>query len=101
MGKDLMYQDEIRNAVRDAYGSIASGAGEVVASMLYSEEELAELPSGGATGPSGSATPSDTRSSSRARSSSTSGPAEGSTRSSPRVASDPPGGRSASTSWGR
>ena len=46
MGKDLMYQDEIRDAVRDAYGSIASGAGEVVASELYSEEELAELPAG-------------------------------------------------------
>jgi arsenite methyltransferase len=46
MAKDLMYQDEIRNAVRDAYGSIASGAGEVVASKLYSEEELAELPGG-------------------------------------------------------
>lgn len=46
MAKDLMYQDEIRNAVRDAYGSIASGAGEVVASKFYSEEELAELPAG-------------------------------------------------------
>jgi len=46
VAKDLMYQDEIRDAVRDAYGSIASGAGEVVASMLYSEEELAELPAG-------------------------------------------------------
>jgi arsenite methyltransferase len=46
MAKDLMYQDEIREAVRDAYGSIESGAGEVVASMLYSEEELAELPAG-------------------------------------------------------
>jgi SAM-dependent methyltransferase len=46
MAKDLMYQDEIREAVRDAYGSIESGAGEVVASMLYNEEELAELPAG-------------------------------------------------------
>ena len=46
MAKDLMYQDEIRDAVRDAYGSIGSGAGEVVASMLYSEAELAELPAG-------------------------------------------------------
>lgn len=41
-----MYQDEIKDAVRDAYGSIASGAGEVVAGRLYSEEELAELPVG-------------------------------------------------------
>jgi arsenite methyltransferase len=46
MSKDLMFQDEIKDAVRDAYGSIESGAGEVVASMLYSEAELAELPSG-------------------------------------------------------
>jgi len=46
MSKDLMFQDEIKDAVRDAYGSIESGAGEVVASMLYSEEELAELPAG-------------------------------------------------------
>ena len=46
MSKDLMFQDEIKDAVRDAYGSISSGAGEVVAERLYSEEELAELPAG-------------------------------------------------------
>jgi arsenite methyltransferase len=46
MSKDLMFQDEIKDAVREAYGSISSGAGEVVASRLYSEEELAELPEG-------------------------------------------------------
>jgi SAM-dependent methyltransferase len=46
VAKDLMYQDEIKSAVRDAYGSIATGAGEVVAGRLYSEEELAELPPG-------------------------------------------------------
>ena len=46
MAKDLMYQDEIRDAVRDAYGSIASGGGEAVVGRLYSEEELAELPAG-------------------------------------------------------
>jgi SAM-dependent methyltransferase len=45
VAKDLMFQDEIRDAVRDAYGSIAGGAGEVVARRLYSEEELTELPS--------------------------------------------------------
>jgi SAM-dependent methyltransferase len=44
--KDLMFQDEIRDAVRCAYGSIASGAGEVVAGRFYSEDELAELPAG-------------------------------------------------------
>ena len=46
MAKDLMFQDEIKDAVRDAYGSITSGAGDVVAGRLYSEEELAELPPG-------------------------------------------------------
>jgi SAM-dependent methyltransferase len=46
MSKDLMFQAEIKDAVRDAYGSIERGAGEVLATRLYSEEELAELPSG-------------------------------------------------------
>jgi arsenite methyltransferase len=46
MAKDLMFQDEIKDAVRDAYGSIATGAGEAVAERLYSDEELAELPAG-------------------------------------------------------
>jgi arsenite methyltransferase len=46
VAKDLMFQDEIKDAVREAYGSISTGAGEVVASRLYSEEELAELPEG-------------------------------------------------------
>src|SRR5512134_2645495 len=44
--KDLMYQDQIKDEVRDAYGSISTGAGDVVAERLYSEEELAELPAG-------------------------------------------------------
>ena len=46
MARDLMYQDEIKDAVRGAYGSLSAGAGEVVAARLYSEEELAELPTG-------------------------------------------------------
>jgi arsenite methyltransferase len=46
VAKDLMFQDEIKDAVRDAYGSIATGAGEAVAGRLYSDEELAELPAG-------------------------------------------------------
>src|SRR5438034_11526967 len=46
MGKDLMFQNEIKEAVRDAYAGILSGAGETVARWLYSEEELAEVPSG-------------------------------------------------------
>jgi arsenite methyltransferase len=44
--KDLMFQDEVKDAVRRAYGSISSGGGEVVATRLYSDDELAELPSG-------------------------------------------------------
>jgi arsenite methyltransferase len=46
MTKDLMYQDQIKDAVRDAYGSIEGGAGEVAISKFYSEEELAEVPDG-------------------------------------------------------
>jgi arsenite methyltransferase len=46
MSKDLMFQDEIKDAVRAAYGAISSGAGERVVEMLYSDEEIAELPSG-------------------------------------------------------
>ena len=46
MSKDLMFQDEIKNAVREAYGSISSGAGEPVVGLLYSDEEVAELPAG-------------------------------------------------------
>ena len=41
-----MYQDEIKDAVREAYGSITAGGGEAVVGRLYSEEELAELPTG-------------------------------------------------------
>jgi SAM-dependent methyltransferase len=44
MARDLMFQDEIKAAVRDAYAGISSGAGPVVASRLYSADELAELP---------------------------------------------------------
>jgi arsenite methyltransferase len=46
MARDLMYQEEIKDAVRGAYGSLSVGAGEVVAARLYSEDELAELPAG-------------------------------------------------------
>ena len=46
MGKDLMFQGEIKDAVRDAYGSIEGGAGEVAIGRFYSEEELAEVPFG-------------------------------------------------------
>jgi arsenite methyltransferase len=46
VARDLMFQDEIKDAVREAYGAISSGGGEAVAARLYSEEELAELPLG-------------------------------------------------------
>lgn len=44
MAEDLMFQDEIKDAVRDAYASISTGAGETVAHWLYSDDELAEVP---------------------------------------------------------
>lgn len=44
MTEDLMYQDEIKDAVRVAYAGISSGAGATVAGWLYSDDELAEVP---------------------------------------------------------
>jgi len=46
MGRDLMFQDELKQAVRQAYSAISTGGGETVARRLYSEEELAEVPPG-------------------------------------------------------
>ena len=46
MSRDLMFQDEINQAVRKAYSSISAGGGEAVAARFYSEEELAEVPTG-------------------------------------------------------
>jgi SAM-dependent methyltransferase len=46
VSKDLMFQDEIKEVVRDAYAAISRGGGEAVAGRLYTEEELAELPAG-------------------------------------------------------
>src|SRR4029450_7540048 len=42
--RDLMFQDEIKDTVRRAYGAIETGGGEGVARRLYSEEELAASP---------------------------------------------------------
>ena len=44
--RDLMFQDEIKDTVRRAYGAIETGGGESVARRLYSEDELAEVPPG-------------------------------------------------------
>jgi ubiquinone/menaquinone biosynthesis C-methylase UbiE len=41
-----MFQEEIKQAVREAYAAIATGGGESVAGRLYTDQELAELPSG-------------------------------------------------------
>jgi arsenite methyltransferase len=46
MAKDLMFQDEIKEAVRRSYSSISAGGGEAVAIRFYTHEELAEVPSG-------------------------------------------------------
>jgi ubiquinone/menaquinone biosynthesis C-methylase UbiE len=46
MTKDLMFQDEIKQAVRRAYSAISAGGGEQVARRFYSEQELAEAPAG-------------------------------------------------------
>jgi SAM-dependent methyltransferase len=46
MPRDLMFQEEIKQAVRQAYAAIASGGGETVARRFYSDAELAEVPPG-------------------------------------------------------
>ncbi len=51
MAKDLMYQDEIKEVVRDAYSAIDRGGGESVARRVYSDEELSGLPPGPSSGP--------------------------------------------------
>ena len=43
MSRDLMYTDELRAVVRDAYAAIDSST-EAVARKLYSPEELAQVP---------------------------------------------------------
>jgi len=44
MTDDLMFQDEIRDMVRGAYGAITTGAGRAMAQRFYSDEELASVP---------------------------------------------------------
>jgi arsenite methyltransferase len=43
---DLMFQDEIKQTVRQAYAAISSGGGRAVARRIYAEDELAEVPAG-------------------------------------------------------
>ena len=44
MSNDLMFQNEIRDIVRAAYGAITTGAGLAMAHRFYSDEELADVP---------------------------------------------------------
>jgi SAM-dependent methyltransferase len=46
MARDLMFQDQIKDSVRRAYSAISTGGGEAVASRLYSEDELTQIPPG-------------------------------------------------------
>jgi arsenite methyltransferase len=44
--EDLLFQSEIREAVRAAYSAIPSGGGDPVARRLYSDQELDGIPGG-------------------------------------------------------
>jgi arsenite methyltransferase len=46
VAKDLMFQEEIKEVVRQAYSAISAGGGESVARRFYTEDELAEVPVG-------------------------------------------------------
>ena len=46
MAKDLMFQEEIKDAVRQAYSAIGTGGGEAVARRVYTDDELAAVPAG-------------------------------------------------------
>jgi arsenite methyltransferase len=46
MARDLMFQGEIKQAVREAYAAITSGGGEAVARRIYTDQELDEVPAG-------------------------------------------------------
>jgi arsenite methyltransferase len=46
VAKDLMFQQEIKESVRQAYSAISAGGGETVARRLYKQEELDGVPAG-------------------------------------------------------
>lgn len=46
MSRDLMFQDEIRETVKQAYAQVSTGGGETVARRLYTDAELGEVPTG-------------------------------------------------------
>src|SRR5262245_55940527 len=43
MGRDLMFQDEIKENVRHAYASISKGGGRAVAERLYGADALCRV----------------------------------------------------------
>jgi SAM-dependent methyltransferase len=49
MAHDLMYQEEIRQAVRQAYTEIPTGGGEAVTRRSYTDDELSQVPAGAVT----------------------------------------------------
>jgi SAM-dependent methyltransferase len=46
VAKDLMFQEEIKDSVRQAYSAISTGGGDAVARRFYTDDELAEVPAG-------------------------------------------------------
>lgn len=46
MAQDLLYQQEVKEAVRQAYEKITTGGGQPVARSLYSPEQLSRVPPG-------------------------------------------------------
>jgi SAM-dependent methyltransferase len=46
VAEDLLFQKEIRDAVRSAYEHIPAGGGEPVAGRLYSDDQLSRVPPG-------------------------------------------------------
>lgn len=46
MTRDLMFQEEIKESVRQAYSDISTGGGEAVARRFYNTNELTAVPAG-------------------------------------------------------
>jgi hypothetical protein len=57
LGRDLMFQQEIKETVQRAYAAIATDGGERVTRRRYGGYELAEVPPGLSSGPLGWTTP--------------------------------------------
>jgi hypothetical protein len=57
MARDLMFQQEIKQTVQQAYVAITTGGGETVARRHYSDQELAEVPTRGCPVGSGGGQP--------------------------------------------